>query len=110
MTASRLVFRVHALRRMVLRNISDSDVRTVLTTGEIIEEAPRRKDLSLRHARGEVLEDVVHRDAQASDARLAAAPAGLDGEEVPVIHGPTQYFGRTEGSALGRCRPSPAED
>ena len=40
MTASRLVFRVHALRRMVLRNISDSDVRTVLTIGEIIEEYP----------------------------------------------------------------------
>jgi hypothetical protein len=36
----RLVFRVHAIQRMVLRNISDAEVRAVLTTGEAIEEYP----------------------------------------------------------------------
>jgi hypothetical protein len=36
----RLVFRVHALRRMFERRISDEDVRHVLETGEAIEEYP----------------------------------------------------------------------
>ena len=36
----KLVFRVHAVRRMFERAISDDDVRHVLTTGEVIEEYP----------------------------------------------------------------------
>ena len=35
-----LVFRVHALRRMFERRISDEDVQHVLETGEVIEEYP----------------------------------------------------------------------
>jgi YgiT-type zinc finger domain-containing protein len=38
MTTDRLVFRVHAIQRMVLRDISEAEVRVVLTTGEAIEE------------------------------------------------------------------------
>ena len=40
MTFDRLVFRVHAIQRMALRDISEADVRAVLTTGEAIEEYP----------------------------------------------------------------------
>ncbi len=36
----KLVFRIHALRRMFSRSISDEDVRYVLETGEVIEEYP----------------------------------------------------------------------
>ena len=40
MTAPRLVFRVHAIRRMFERAISAADVRAVLTAGETIENYP----------------------------------------------------------------------
>ena len=40
MTFDRLVFRVHAIQRMALRDISEAEVRAVLTTGEAIEEYP----------------------------------------------------------------------
>ena len=40
MTFDRLIFRVHAIQRMALRNISEAEVRAVLTTGEAIEEYP----------------------------------------------------------------------
>ena len=40
MTVHRLVFRVHAIQRMALRDISEAEVRAVLTTGEAIEEYP----------------------------------------------------------------------
>ena len=38
MPLGRLVFRVHAVRRMAERNISVDDVRHVLDTGEVIED------------------------------------------------------------------------
>lgn len=40
MAATRLVFRVHALQRMVQRHISKAIIRHVLSTGEIIEDYP----------------------------------------------------------------------
>ena len=40
MTFDRLVFRVHAIQRMALRDISEAEVRAVLTTGEAIEDYP----------------------------------------------------------------------
>ncbi len=40
MTTSRFTFRVHAVRRMFERGVSESDVRHVLATGERIEEYP----------------------------------------------------------------------
>jgi len=40
MEANRLVFRVHAIRRMFQRRISEQEVRHVLETGETIETYP----------------------------------------------------------------------
>lgn len=40
MTFDRLVFRVHAIKRMFKRQISADDVLHVLNTGEIIEDYP----------------------------------------------------------------------
>ena len=40
----------------------------------------------VRHARGEVLQDIVNGDAHSADARLAAALAGLDRDDVLVTH------------------------
>lgn len=37
MNANRLVFRVHAIRRMFQRHISEQEVRHALETGETIE-------------------------------------------------------------------------
>ena len=36
----RLVFRIHAIQRMVKRGINEVDVREVLTSGEVIESYP----------------------------------------------------------------------
>jgi hypothetical protein len=41
LAAKRLVFRVHAIRRMFQRSISEEDVRHVLDTGEVIEDYPQ---------------------------------------------------------------------
>ncbi|HEX6817538.1 MAG TPA: DUF4258 domain-containing protein [Ktedonobacterales bacterium] len=41
MPFSRLVFRVHALRRIAQRSISIAEVRQVLTTGTVIEDYPQ---------------------------------------------------------------------
>lgn len=38
--ADRLSFRVHAIRRMFQRQVSTSDIRHVLVTGEVIEDYP----------------------------------------------------------------------
>jgi len=38
--AAKLVFRVHAVQRMFERRISEKDVRSVLESGEAIEEYP----------------------------------------------------------------------
>jgi len=40
LTATRLVYRIHALQRMFKRGISDEDVRHVLATGNTIESFP----------------------------------------------------------------------
>lgn len=37
----RLIFRVHAVRRMFERRISEDDVRHVLQTGEVVEDYPQ---------------------------------------------------------------------
>lgn len=41
MSVSRLVFRVHAIKRMFQRHISKDDVRHVLESGETIETYPK---------------------------------------------------------------------
>jgi len=40
MPLERMTFRVHAIRRMFQRGISEKDVRRVLLTGQVIEEYP----------------------------------------------------------------------
>ena len=40
MVFERLVFRVHAIQRMYQRNITELEVRYVITTGEIVEDYP----------------------------------------------------------------------
>jgi hypothetical protein len=40
MSSERLIFRVHAIRRMFERRITEQDVRHVLDNGEIIEDYP----------------------------------------------------------------------
>lgn len=40
MVFERLVFRVHAIKRMYERNVSDEEVRNVVATGEPVEEYP----------------------------------------------------------------------
>lgn len=39
----------------------------------------------LRHSARQVVEDVVHRDAQPSQARLTAALPWLDGDSLPIV-------------------------
>ena len=43
-----LVFRVHAIRRMFQRRISEEDVKQVATTGEMIETYPTNKPFPSR--------------------------------------------------------------
>lgn len=40
MTPNRLIFRLHAVQRMIARGIQVTDVRHVLTTGDVIEDYP----------------------------------------------------------------------
>ena len=40
MAGERLVFRVHAIRRMIQRGISAEDIHRVMDSGEVIEEYP----------------------------------------------------------------------
>ena len=44
------------------------------------------KHFIISHPLGQIFEDVVHRDAKPSDARLAAPLAGLDGDDLAVVH------------------------
>lgn len=46
------------------------------------------EDLGFRHPAGEVLQDVIDRDAGPRDARLPAPDAGSHGDEVFPSHGP----------------------
>ena len=39
------------------------------------------------HATGEIVEDIVDRDAKPANARFAAALVGLDRDDVLVVHG-----------------------
>ena len=42
----------------------------------------------MRHSRGEIFEDVVYRDPQASNTRFPAAFARLDRDYLAVVHPP----------------------
>jgi hypothetical protein len=68
------------------------------------------------HARREIVENIVDGDPQAPDARLAAALAGLDGDDVAVIHthlpvipGVVQTAGAA-GARWGTRTPTPLRE
>lgn len=64
------------------------------------------EDLLFGHAGREIGQDVVYGDAHAANARLAAAFAGLDGDDVVIAHG-VQPGGGGDGrshSSRARCR------
>lgn len=44
------------------------------------------KDFLVAHARSKVRQHVVHRDAHTSDTGLPAALAGLEGDDVLIVH------------------------
>ncbi len=45
-----------------------------------------RKNFILRHSASQVVKNVVHRNAQAAQARLTAALPWLDGDSLPIVH------------------------
>ena len=63
-----LVFRVHAIRRMAERDISVSDVRVALESGEVIEkypeDQPHPSKLVLGHVAGRPLHVVAAEDPE----------------------------------------------
>ena len=71
MSPIRLVFRVHAIRRMFQRRISTEEVKQVITTGETIEAYPTDKPFPSRLILGwsgaRPLHVVVADDAQAQE-------------------------------------------
>lgn len=60
MACGRLVFRVHALRRMSTRAISEADVRDILENGEQIEDYPQGEPYPSRLVLGWVESRPVH--------------------------------------------------
>ena len=60
MSSGRLVFRVHALRRMSKRVISEVEVRDVLENGETIEENPQDEPYPSRLLLGWVESRPIH--------------------------------------------------
>ena len=60
MTGRRLVFRTHALRRMLERQISVDDVRWVLETGETLAEYQGDRPIPSRLVLGWVLVRPIH--------------------------------------------------
>ena len=58
--SQRIVFRVHAIQRMFQRGITDSDVKHVLATGDIIEEYPDDKPYPSRLVDGQAHGRALH--------------------------------------------------
>jgi hypothetical protein len=75
MRGRRLVFRVHALQRMLERHISADDVRWVLESGETIAEYPDDRPVPSRLVLGWVLNEPLH----------VVAADDLDGDITVVI-------------------------
>jgi hypothetical protein len=67
-TEFRLMFRTHAIRRMVQRGVTPGDVRDVVERGEVIEaypdDVPRPSRLVLGQVRGRPLHVVVSDEPQ----------------------------------------------
>lgn len=60
MASDSLIFRVHALKRMFERGISDDDIRHVLATGEVIEQYPYDRPFPSRLILGWCRQRPVH--------------------------------------------------
>ena len=60
MAEQRLVFRVHALRRMFQRKVSVDDVRRIIATGETIEAYPDDKPYPSRLVLGRIGQRALH--------------------------------------------------
>jgi hypothetical protein len=73
----RLVFRIHALKRMRQRNIDEEDIRHVVVTGEIIENYPSTSPFPCRlvmgWCRSRCLHVVVAHDIQAHEIIVITA-------------------------------------
>lgn len=74
MAGWRLVYRTHALRRMLERNISADDVRWVLETGVTIAEYPGDRPIPSRLVLGWVLDRPIH-----------VVAADLENSEITVV-------------------------
>jgi sulfur transfer protein SufE len=74
MEANRLVFRVHAIRRMFQRHIREKEVRHVLETGETIEtypeDRPHPSRLVLGRCESRPLHVVVADDTEGQEATV----------------------------------------
>lgn len=83
----RVVFRVHAVRRMIDRRVSVDDVLTVLSQGEVIEEYPTDQPLGSRLMLGFVrlrpIHVVVARDGAADEEVIITVS-----EPDPSLWGP----------------------
>ncbi|MBI2900308.1 MAG: DUF4258 domain-containing protein [Planctomycetes bacterium] len=56
----KIVFRIHALQRMALRRISAEEIRTVISTGETIEDYPDDRPYPSRLLLGFVAGRALH--------------------------------------------------
>jgi hypothetical protein len=71
----RIVFRIHAIRRMFERQISVEDVRQVLATGETVESYPQDLPYPSRLVSGTVDERPIH----------VVAADNTDDQEIIVV-------------------------
>ena len=83
MAAQRIRFRVHAIRRMFERGITEEDVAHVLSTGEIIEEYPDDQPYPSRLVLGRCGKRPLHvvaADNQADDETIIVTVYEPDAE------------------------------
>ena len=75
MPLERLVFRIHAIRRMLERNIPTDEVKEILRTGKVIENYPHDKPYPSYLILGRLLHRPIH---------VVAADNTPDGETVVI--------------------------
>lgn len=70
------------LRALAVGRVSETSLDVLRSqVGQVFE------DLLLRHSGRKVLEHVIYRDTQTTNARLATALARLDRDDVSIVHG-----------------------
>lgn len=101
-----LVHKLDAARSPVRHLRHAFTIRRVCQAGEDVlvrQVGEVGKDLCLCHPGGEVRQDVIDRDAEATDARPAASFFGLNGDDVCVVH--AAKFSDGDTSSQRRHRP-----